>query len=80
MTVLRYRITSPTLALFIEDDHHVARIIPLGSVIKVDSRDLDGQKFVTVTWNGRKVMMFAQDLLSRAVAVSRESKEPPEQQ
>jgi hypothetical protein len=57
-------VTSPTLALFHEGDRHVAHTVPRGSVITVDSDAFDGNKPVDVTWDGRKVMMFTQDLRS----------------
>ena len=62
----KYRITSPTLALFLEDGHHVARTIPQGTIVIVDCKTSDGDKLVNVTWEDKEVMMFAQDLRSRA--------------
>ena len=65
MPIGRYRINEPTLALFQEDGHHVAHIIPAGAFVKVDSKTFDGDKLVDVIWDKKKVMMFTQDLRSR---------------
>jgi hypothetical protein len=71
MPLGRYRITSPTIALFHEDGRHVAHTVPTGAFIHVDSAAFDGEKLVDVTWDDRKVMMFTQDLRSRAVAAAK---------
>jgi len=68
MPIGRYRITDATMALFLEGDRHIARTIPADTIITVDSEALDGDRLVDVTWNDKKVMMFAQDLRSRAVS------------
>ena len=54
----RYRITDPTIALFEEDGRHVARTVPEGAIIRVDTSVLDGDRLTDVTWNNKKVMMF----------------------
>jgi hypothetical protein len=65
----RYRINSSAIALFHKDGHHVAGLIPEGAIIKVASEAFDGDKLVNVIWDGKAVMMFSQDLRSRATAV-----------
>jgi hypothetical protein len=65
MPIRRFRIQSPTIALFFEDGRHVARTVPGGSVIQIDSEVYDDNKLVNVVWNERTVMMFAQDVRSR---------------
>ena len=67
MPLGRYRITNPTIALFEEDGHYVARTVPSGAIIRVDSAAFDGDKLLDVTWENKKVMMFTQDLRSRAL-------------
>jgi hypothetical protein len=69
-----YRIKEPTIALFHEDGRHVAHTVPAGTFIHVDSAAFDGDKLVDVTWGGKKVMMFTQDLRSRAEAQPKDSK------
>jgi hypothetical protein len=59
----RYRITQPTMALFLEEGRQVARCVPSGAVISLDS--VDGNKLVEVMWCEEKILMFAQDIRSR---------------
>jgi hypothetical protein len=61
----RYRFNSPTLALLEEEGRHVARTVPAGSVVEIDGA-FESDKLVEVLWDGMRVMMFAQDLRSRA--------------
>jgi hypothetical protein len=56
---------------FHEDGRHVARTVPTGAIISVDSMAFDGNKLLDVTWDGKQVMMFAQDLRSRAEATDK---------
>jgi hypothetical protein len=70
-----YRLTNSTLALFLEDGRHVGRTVAPGAVIILDSNAFDGENLINLTWDGREVMMFTQDLLSRAEAVSEKSNE-----
>ena len=75
MPLGRFRIMNPTIALFHEDGRHVAHTVPEGAVVRVDSAAFDGDKLVDVTWDGKKVMMFTQDLRSRAEAVAEAAKD-----
>jgi hypothetical protein len=68
MPIGRYRITNPTIALFHEDGRHVAHMVPSGAIIHVDNATFAGDKLLDVIWNGKKVMMFTQDLRSRSIA------------
>jgi hypothetical protein len=65
---LKFRLTSPTIALFIEEGRQVARAIPQGSVIRVDT--LAADKFIEVTFDGKKAQMFAQDIKERGERVT----------
>jgi hypothetical protein len=68
----RYQITNPTIAVFPESGRHVAHMVPTGAIIMIDTVAYvgsDGGQLVNVTWDGKKVMMFAQDLRHRAVLV-----------
>jgi len=56
------------MALFLEGGRHVARTVPAGTVVSVDSDTFDHSKLVDVMWGEKKVMMFAQDLQSRSKA------------
>jgi hypothetical protein len=70
----RYHIKHPTIALFHEDGRHIAHTVPAGAFITVDSAAFDGDRLVDVTWDSKKVMMFTQDLRSRAEQVRENSK------
>ncbi len=65
MPLGRYRLKTPTLALLQDDGRQVARTVPAGAIVVVDGT-LDGDKLVEVQWDGQKLMMFVQDLQSRA--------------
>ena len=60
-----YRVKHPTLALFVEDGRHVARTIPAGACITVDSESIASEGLVNVAWGGKDAMMFTHDLHSR---------------
>jgi hypothetical protein len=58
------------LALFHEDGRRdVAHTVPTGAFITFDSSTFDGEKLVSVTWDGKAVKMFAEDLRARAEQV-----------
>ena len=59
----KYRITTPILAMFRENGHHVARTVPEGAMVMVvDGKPFDGERLMDVEWDGRIVMMFTRDL------------------
>ena len=60
-----YRIKAPTIALFLAGERHVADTVPGGAIITIDEAAFKGDKLVNVTWDGREIMMFAQDLRAR---------------
>jgi len=66
MTYLRYRITQPTNAMFEESGRHVARHVPTNAIILIDGT-LNGDRLTNVRWDDQDVMMFTQDLRTRAV-------------
>jgi hypothetical protein len=74
LPIVRYRITHPTIALFHEDGRHIAHTVPAGAFITVDSAAFDDKRLVDVTWDDKKVMMFTQDVQSRAERVPKDSK------
>ena len=65
----KYRIKSPTIALFPENGRHVPRTVPEGAVVEIRSLAFDGNKLIEVLWDGRKVMMLSQDIQSRGESV-----------
>jgi len=70
MRFVKYRIISPTIALFPVDGRHVARTVPGGSVVSIDESLIHQKKLVEVLWNDAKVMMFAQDVRARGEEVA----------
>jgi len=40
----KYRITSPTIALFLEDGRHVAHMIPKDTIITVQTETFNGDR------------------------------------
>jgi hypothetical protein len=66
MAKRKYRLISPTLALFLEEGHQVAHTIPEGTIVTIDSETFDGDNFVNVTWKNKDVRMFTQDIRCRA--------------
>jgi hypothetical protein len=61
-----YRISEPTIAMFQEDGVYVARTVASGTLVEVCNGPIDGDRLLDVIWCGRNVMMFTQDLRSRA--------------
>jgi hypothetical protein len=64
-----YRIASPTISLNLEGERHVARTLPKGALVKIESETFNGNKLVEVLFEGRVIMMFTQDLRSRGLKV-----------
>jgi hypothetical protein len=62
----RYRVLIPVLALFEEDGCHVARMVPRGSIVHIESTVSSNDPLTDVVWEGKSVMMFTQELLSFA--------------
>ena len=61
----RYRLNTPTLAIFNQDGQHHPVTVPLGAVVKVIDGPLDGNRLVDVRWEGKTVMMFTTDIRER---------------
>ena len=55
--------------MFPEDGRYVAHTIPTGSIVTIESETFDGNKLVEVCLDEKTVMMFTQDLRSRAEKV-----------
>ena len=63
---IRFRINTPTIALFLEEGRQVARTIPGGAeVIVSDESTIQENKLLEVQWAEKRVRMFAQDLRAR---------------
>ena len=66
----KYHIKSPTIVLFLKDGHFVSQMIPEGTVITLEGATFNGNKLIDVVWEGKVVMMFTQDVRSRAERVA----------
>jgi hypothetical protein len=69
MPIGRYRINSPTIAIFETDGHLVADTVPEGAMIDMDSRTLVGDRLIEILWDGKRGRMYTQDLRKRAESV-----------
>ena len=65
MTTEKYLISSPTIALVLEDGRQVAHLVPEGAMIRTDGKPFNGNKLIEVTWAEKVVMMITQDLRAR---------------
>jgi hypothetical protein len=65
-----YQIKSPTISLYLEGERHVARTLPKGALVKIESETFNGNKLVEVLFEEKVVMMFTQDLRSRGKKVA----------
>ena len=62
---VKFRINTPTIALFLEEGRQVARTIPSGAeVIVSDENTIQENKLIEVQWAEKRVTMFAQDIRS----------------
>lgn len=57
-----YRITEPILAMFAIDGHHQATTIPANTVIYLNGKKFNGERLMEVSWDGKLVLMFTEDL------------------
>lgn len=59
-----YRIKYPIVVRFREDEHRVSGIAPTGALIMLEA--FDGNKVIEATWDGKKVMVVGQELMSKS--------------
>ena len=70
MRFVKFRIKSPTIALFPVDGRYAARTVPEGSMVTINDTVLKENKLVEVTLQGTPVRMFAQDIRARGEEVA----------
>ncbi len=63
----RYRLTAPVLAIFPVDGHHESATVPIGTVLDLDGKTFNASRLMDVLWDGRKVMMFTDELKLKTV-------------
>lgn len=64
-----YRLTEPILAMFALDGHHQAVTVPVGTIVDLNGKKLNGDRLMEVHWEGRLVLMFTEDLRARTTPV-----------
>lgn len=67
-----YRLNQQTIGLSSEADDRVSIFIPKNAVVTVIEGPLNGNRMVDVKWEGRVVMIFADDLRERGTMLIRE--------
>jgi hypothetical protein len=75
MSVQRYRLTIPTLAITGSDRPitkysvrllgSATELVPPGALLRVSDEPLHGNRLIDVEWEGRMVMMFTTDIRER---------------
>lgn len=65
----RHRLNNPLLAMFAGADGHEAITIPSGEVLDLTNKKFNGDRLMEVIWNGRKLLMFTEDLKNTSVPV-----------
>jgi hypothetical protein len=69
MPIGRYRINSPTMAIFETEGRPVAGTVPEGAVVEIDSSTFEGDRLIEIRWDGKRGRMYTQDLRKRAECV-----------
>jgi len=69
----RFKLSAPTLALDTVDGKRIAVNVPGGDIIKVVSGPRHGDRMVDVLWEGRIVVMFADDVDVRGIEIRDQS-------
>lgn len=62
-----HRLNVPLIAMFAGVDGHEAITVPVGSVIDLTSKQFNGERLMEVVWDGRKLLMFTEDLKNTTV-------------
>jgi hypothetical protein len=70
MRAQTYRLKSCTLAILDQKGQKIPLTIPTGSTVEVAEEEINGNRLVDVTWEGKKVKMFTTDLRERGEAVN----------
>ena len=66
-----YRLKTPTLAILtLEDNHKIPMTIPQGGIVQVTAQDINGNRLLEVTWEGKAILMFTTDLRERGEVVA----------
>src|SRR5687768_3749872 len=61
------------MALLVEGDSYVARLVPAGTVIAVDPETVNGDELIDVMWEEKCVMMFSQDVRACGTSIEHDA-------
>lgn len=64
-----YRLNAEALGIFSGNQDRIAAWIPSGTVVTVVNGPLNGNRMVDVLWDGKIIMVFADDLRERGELV-----------
>jgi hypothetical protein len=65
MNSQRYRVRETALAILSTGGQRVPVTLPINAVLILVDGPLDGNRLVDVTWEGKTLMMFTQDMRDR---------------
>jgi hypothetical protein len=66
----RFRLKAETIAIETNGDKRIAIHVPAGSVVTVESDPRpDDRRMLDILWEGRKIVMFADDIRKRGEPV-----------
>jgi hypothetical protein len=60
-----YRVRETALAIFSTAGERIPITLPINAIIVLVNGPLDGNRLVDVTWEGKILMMFTQDMRDR---------------
>ena len=65
----RYRIKTPTMAIFSSKDQRFNVTVPVGVIVNVIQPKRGNDRLINVVWNDTTYLMFEQDLRDRGEPV-----------
>jgi hypothetical protein len=69
LTGQRFKLRKSALAIEIVNGARLRVTIPTRTILKVTSGPIDGDQMVEVLWEGKRVRMFAVDLITRGAEI-----------
>lgn len=66
---IQFRTTSAIFGIIDEKDQRSSLVIPANAILRVIEGPTDGDRLVDIFWQGRRLLMFTQDLRMRAERV-----------
>ena len=74
MKILLLRLKTSTLGIMSDGGHGFPVTIPMNAIVSLADDSLNDHRLIDVTWEGKTVMMFTQDLESRGERVDAEAR------